>query len=121
MSKIEVTFSNGRTVTRRTDRPYTHAWIVRVPYYAWNRETGEYTDQIEWTEHHGFALSLKGAQQSVRMMQPKHHRARNFRPTKQQKARKQFLIDAYNRDGWHEIALVMDWTFLDAPGNDDLN
>jgi hypothetical protein len=29
MTNIKATFSNGTTLTRNTDKPYTHAWIAQ--------------------------------------------------------------------------------------------
>lgn len=28
MATLTVTFTNGKTLTRNTDKPYTHAWIA---------------------------------------------------------------------------------------------
>jgi hypothetical protein len=28
MATLTVTFANGKTLTRKTDKPYTHAWIA---------------------------------------------------------------------------------------------
>lgn len=103
---ITVTFENGKTVTRRTDRDYTHAWMVVVPRHKFDLATSTYTSEIEWETVIGFALSAEGAAKNIRFHEPKHHRARHYRPTPKTLARLEERIALYRESGYSAIAEI---------------
>lgn len=97
-------FSDGTMLKRHTNRAYTHAWKIVVPYFPYTG-TG-YSDEWKLWTFAGFSLSESGAVRAALSRVPHQHRSRWSKPTTQERDRIAKLQALYQEHGWHEIAEV---------------